>query len=112
MKHAFIRDELADACVVRMACRLLEVSLSGYYRFLKAPPSVRRLADAVVRIHARSWRIYGAPKICRQLPRHGLSAHRNTVSRIMQALGTRAKCVRKYRPTTTRVMPMSLRRTS
>jgi hypothetical protein len=30
VKYAFIRDELARACTVRMACRLLEVSPSGY----------------------------------------------------------------------------------
>ena len=96
MKYAFIRDELAGACTVRMACRLLEVSPSGYYRFLKAPVAarkVRRLAveDAVVRIHAESRRIYGAPKIAHALPRLGVSAHRNTVSRIMQEHGIREK---------------------
>jgi transposase InsO family protein len=106
LKYAFIRDELARACTVRMACRLLEVSPSGYYRFLKAPVAarkVRRLAveDAVVRIHAESRRIYGAPKIAHELPRLGVSAHRNTVSRIMQEHGIRAKSVRKWRPTTT-----------
>ena len=106
MKYAFIRDELAGACTVRMACRLLEVSPSGYYRYLKAPVAarkVRRLAveDAVVRIHAESRRIYGAPKIAHELPRLGGSAHRNTVSRIMQEHGIRAKSARKWRPTTT-----------
>ena len=43
MKYAFIRDELAGACSVRMACRLLEVSPSGYYRRLKAPVAARRV---------------------------------------------------------------------
>jgi len=64
---------------------------------------VRRLSveDAVVRIHAESRRIYGAPKIAHELPRLGVSAHRNTVSRIMQEHGIRAKSARKWRPTTT-----------
>jgi transposase InsO family protein len=106
VKYAFIRDELARACTVRMACRMLEVSSSGYYRSLKAPVAARkarRLAveDAVVRIHAESRRIYGAPRIAHELPRLGVSAHRNTVSRIMQEHGTRAKSARKWRPTTT-----------
>jgi transposase InsO family protein len=63
---------------------------------------VRRLSveDAVVRIHAESRRIYGAPKIAHELPRLGVSAHRNTVSRIMQEHGIRAKSARKWRPTT------------
>ncbi len=106
MKYAFIRDELSEDCAVRMACWLLEVSPSGYYRFLKAPlaaRTLRRLAvtDAVVRIHADSRRIYGAPKIAHELPRLGVSAHRNTVSKIMNECGIRAKYARKWRPTTT-----------
>ncbi len=61
MKHTFIREELSGACTVRTACPLLEVRPSGYYRFLKATPSARRvrrpaLADAVVRVHAQSRR--------------------------------------------------------
>ena len=89
-----------------MACRLLEVSPSGYYQFLQALPAPRKerrlaIERAVVRIHTESRRIYGSPKITRELPKLGLAAHRNTVSRIMQECGIRAKYVRKYRPTTT-----------
>jgi transposase InsO family protein len=89
-----------------MACRLLEVSPSGYYQFLQALPAPRKerrlaIERAVVQIHTESRRIYGSPKITRELPKLGLAAHRNTVSRIMQECGIRAKYVRKYRPTTT-----------
>ena len=106
MKYAFLRDELSGSCTTRMACRLLEVSPSGYYHFLKAqlaPRKQRRLAieQAVVRVHGESRRIYGAPKITHELPKLGLVAHRNTVSRIMQERGIRAKYARKWRPTTT-----------
>ena len=55
----------------------------------------------MLRIHTESRRIYGSPKITRELPKLGLAAHRNTVSRIMQECGIRGKYVRKYRPTTT-----------
>ena len=105
MKYAFIRDELVGRCTTRMACRLLEVSPSGYYQFLQALPAPRKerrlaIERAVVRIHTESRRIYGSPKITHELPKLGLAAHRNTVSRIMQECGIRAKYVRKYRPTT------------
>ena len=68
---------------------------------VKAPPKtmvdaqarVREL-EAVVRIHTESRRMYGSPKITRELPKLGLAAHRNTVSRIMQECGIRAKYVR------------------
>ncbi len=106
MKYAFIRDALAGACTVRMACRLLGVSPSGYYRFLSAPLAPRRarrleVEAAVLRVHAESRRIYGAPKIARELPRLGVSAHLNTVSRIMRERGIRARYARKWRPATT-----------
>lgn len=76
-KHAFIRDELAGAC------------------------TLRRLADAVVRIHAQPQRIHGSPKFCQDLPRHGLSAHRNTVARNIQGRGIRARYAWNWRPSTT-----------
>ena len=106
MKYAFIRDALRGMCPVRMACRLLEVSPSGYYRFLGATPSPRAMRrraieSAVVQVHEESRRIYGAPKITRELPGLGVTAHRNTVSRVMKCLGIRAKGVCRWRPTTT-----------
>ena len=115
MKHAFIRDELVGRCTTRMACRLLEVSPSGYYQFLQALPAPRKerrlaIERAVVRIHTESRRIYGSPKITRELPKLGLAAHRNTVSRIMQEFGIRAKYVRRYRPTTTQTAHAMRRR--
>jgi hypothetical protein len=51
--------------------------------------------DAAVRIRAESRRIYGAPKIAHELPCLGVSAHRNTVSRIKQAHGIRTNHARK-----------------
>ena len=64
MKYAFIRDEFIGRCTTRMACRLFEVSPSGYFQFLQAlqaPGKERRFAieRAVVRIHTESRRIYG-----------------------------------------------------
>ena len=101
MKYAFIRDELVGICTTHMACRLLEVSPSGYYQFLQALPAPRKerrlaIERAVVRIHTESRRIYGSPKITRELPKLGLAAHRNTVSRIMQECGIRAKRTRTF----------------
>ena len=63
MKYAFIRDELVGTCTTRMACRLLEVSPSGYYQFLQALPAPRKerrltIARAVVRTHMRLRQIF------------------------------------------------------
>jgi putative transposase len=101
-----MRDALRGMCPVRMSCRLLEVSPSGYDRFVGATPSPRAMRRraveaAVVQVHEESRRIYGAPKITRELPGLGVTAHRNTVSRIMKDLGIRAKGACRWRPTTT-----------
>ncbi len=42
MKYTFIFSDLARACTVRMACRLLKVGSSGYCRFLKVLVRSRR----------------------------------------------------------------------
>jgi hypothetical protein len=49
VKYAFIRDELVGTCTTRMACRLLEVSPSGYYQFLQALPAPRKDMEALHR---------------------------------------------------------------
>ena len=101
MKYAFIGDELVGTCTTRIACRLLEVSPSGYYQILQALPAPRKerrlaIERAVVRIHTESRQIQGSSKITRELPKLGLVAHRNTVSRIMQECGIRAKRTRTF----------------
>ena len=106
MKYAFIRENLLGECSLRTACRLLDVSPSGYYRHLKSTPSPRALRrrgveEAIVQAHAESRGIYGAPKIARVLPGLGVTAHENTVSKVMKELGIRAKGVCRWRPTTT-----------
>ncbi len=63
MKYAFIRDELVGTCATRMACRLLEVSPSGYYQCLQALPAPRKerrlaIERAVVRTHMYRRQIY------------------------------------------------------
>ena len=55
-----------------MACRVLNVSRSGYYEWRDRLPSMRDLEDAylaneVVDIHAMSRRCYGAPRVHAEL---------------------------------------------
>jgi hypothetical protein len=62
VKYAFLRDELVGTCTTRMACRLLEVSPSGYYQFLQALPTPRKerrlaIERAVVRTYMRLHQI-------------------------------------------------------
>ena len=64
VKYAFIRENLLCECSLRTACRLLEVSPSGYYRHLKSTPSPRALRrrgveEAFVQIQSRRGGISG-----------------------------------------------------
>jgi putative transposase len=71
--YALIHAERASIPVAR-ACRVLEVSRSGYYQWLHAEPSERAIDDAVLAaeikevFHEHKGR-YGAPRVRRALSR-------------------------------------------
>lgn len=87
-------------------CRVLSVSTSGYYAWLKRAPSVRqrrRLAmeQAVKRAHENSRRVYGYRKVHVELmEQHAIECCAETVRRIMRDNGLRAKTSRKFVVTT------------
>jgi transposase InsO family protein len=86
-------------------CRVLEVSRSGYYRWLKSKPSRRELdnrqLDAQIReIYDNSKGRYGSPKIQKELDDRGRKVSKNRVARRMSKAGLRSKIRRKYRVTT------------
>ena len=73
-------------------CRVLEVSRSGYYAWLKRAPSERTKANAALletirAIHVESDGTYGAPRIHADLPSKGARASLNRVARVMQGAG-------------------------
>jgi transposase InsO family protein len=86
-------------------CRVLEVSRSGYYRWLKRKPSQRAIdnkrLDAEIReIYDSSKGRYGSPKITEELQDRGRRVSKNRVARRMRDAGLRSKVRRKYRVTT------------
>jgi len=89
-------------------CRVLEVSTSGYYSWLKRDPSDRSVKDAellerIRAYHERSGRTYGSPRIHRDLIEEDEeSVGRKRVARLMRQEGLRGVCRRKFRKTTTR----------
>lgn len=101
-----IRDHLVPEFTVRDCCRVLKVSPSGYYRWLRAPEGKRQqrraeLAEQVRVVHEASRRIYGAPKIRAELLRRGLKLNRKTVARIMRESSIRSKVTKKFKVRTT-----------
>jgi putative transposase len=86
-------------------CRVLKVSRSGYYRWLKRKPSRRKLdnqrLDAEIReIYDGSKGRYGSPKITQELRDRGRRVGKNRVAKRMRKAGLRSKIRRKYRVTT------------
>ncbi|MBC8725732.1 IS3 family transposase [Paraburkholderia sp. 31.1] len=86
--------------------RLLQVSTSGYYAWLRHEPSKRALADAdllaqIRAIHASSRGTYGMPRIHAQLSRQGEHVGRKRVARLMRMAGLCGVSRRRW-PATTR----------
>ena len=74
-------------------CRVLGVSPSGYYAWLRRSPSRRAQADVelterIKAIHTKSRGIYGAPRVHAELYRkHQIRCSRKRVARLMREAG-------------------------
>ena len=105
MRFRFI-EQHARTWPVRVRCRVLEVSPSGYYAWRGRPESARAAANRnllgdVQRLQARHHGRYGSPRMHAALRAEGRSASRGRVERLMRRHGIRALASRRVRPTTT-----------
>lgn len=96
--------EKSNFTVKRMA-RLLEVSRSGFYAWLKRGPSARairqeRIEQKVAWFHGDSDEVSGSPKILADLREDGEVISRKTVAKVMRRLGLRGVCPKRWRTTT------------
>lgn len=104
MRYTFIKEYRGEWAVKLMA-KILEVSLSGYYDWLKRPKSKRAeedeiLTEKIVMFHCGSRFTYGSPRIHKDLKAAGYKLGRKRVARLMRAAGLKGKRKRKYRTTT------------
>ena len=105
MKYAFIQRH-ADQFRVTVMTRVLEVSRSAYYRWLRGGepgPRARARAelDRLVRAafeHVKSR--YGAPRITRHLNDNGHGCDEKTVASSLRRQGLRAKAAKRFKATT------------
>lgn len=84
---------------------VLGVSVSGYYDWLDRPESERsrKNRQLVVEIkshHEKSRKIYGSPRIHRDLKDSGLQVGKNRVARLMRKHDIKSKVARKFVITT------------
>jgi putative transposase len=105
VKFSFIKEHL---CLypLKIVCRVLEVSRSGYLAWRRRPQSAqakrrKELAVKIAAVHQENRGAYGSPRVCQALLAKGQSVSENTVAKVMRQCGIRAKTKRKFVPCTT-----------
>jgi putative transposase len=88
-RFRFVEQE-KERYPVRILCRALGVSPSGFYAWRSRGPSARALSDAALaaeirRSHARSRGTYGVPRVHADLADAGHRVSRKRVARLMRA---------------------------
>jgi putative transposase len=105
VKYSFIKAHRTLWPVVAI-CRVLQVSRSGFFAWLKRPESKRQqrwreLIEKIRLKHQENRELYGSPRVHRGLLIDGEIVSRNTVARLMRQEKIRAKNKRKFVPRTT-----------
>lgn len=101
MRFDFIQAEKAHHSVSAL-CKILRVSLSGYYASRGRRPSKRALEDArlgtlIVAAHRRGRGGYGSPRVLDELREGGERVGRNRVIRLMRERGLAGEMKKKWR---------------
>jgi putative transposase len=107
VKYAVIAEAASEYPVSQM-CQMLKVSESGYYAWLKRPPSRQHQERTPLKAQIRAiWeqyrRVYGAPRIHDELRNRGICVGRQRVVRLMREMVIAGKSHRKRRSRTTQV---------
>jgi putative transposase len=105
MRYAVITRH-RDEFTIRLMCRVLEVSPSGYYAARRRGLSWHALIDEVLLarvriIHAESGESYGAPRVLQELQAEGWPAGQKRVARLMREEGLVARPSKAARIRTT-----------
>ena len=105
MRYRFI-DEHRDDWPVRVMCRVMRVSPSGFYAWRARPVSDQasrhgQLAEKVHQVFEDCRRVYGSPRVHEQLQAEGERCSVNTVAKIMREEGLQAKGPKRFKPVTT-----------
>ena len=101
MKYAFITG-YRDQYSIRLMCKALRVSSSGYYAWRKRVPSRRELRHQRLSVEIKasfkaSYQTYGAVRIADDLRDTGEVIGKNTVARIMRKYNLVPKTKRRFR---------------
>jgi len=96
-KFAFVSAERANHAVATL-CRVIGASVSGFYAWLHALPTVQSRAEAeaelrgqIGRVFAARRRVYGSPRVHAELRREGRRHSRRRIERLMREMGLSAR---------------------
>lgn len=97
--------ELRTYYPIKLLCRALDVSRSGYHAFITRNPSKRarenaRLEIAIKVAHARTRKSYGPLRLQDELREDGFSASVGRIERLRKRLGIRCQQILKFKVTT------------
>lgn len=86
---------------IKTMARVLEVSRSGYYGWLKQKQSHMEqerifLTENITRVFKESKRSYGSPRVYKQLKAEGITCGRHRIAYLMRESGIIARKKRKY----------------
>jgi putative transposase len=95
MSYQFIAEHRHEDAITTM-CRVLSVSVSGYYAWCKREPSRHRredahLAERVKTAFQANRGVYGSPRVHAELQAQGISCGRKRVARLMREQGLAAR---------------------
>jgi transposase InsO family protein len=104
MKYSFM-EEYRGAYRLKIMCKALKVSRSGYYAWRTRKPSIRQkaneqLLEQIREAYRESRSTYGSPRITDALHDQGIMCGENRVARVMSDNGIRAKIRRRFKRTT------------
>lgn len=90
---------------IKVLCEVLEVSRSGFYAWVRRPPSVRaleddRLAAEVRKAFEENKKRYGSPRVFEELRANGVRIGRGRVAKLMRREGLVARPTKRFVTTT------------
>ena len=105
MRYQFIQEHRQEFSVKRM-CRVLDITVSGYYAWQLEKVGARELENRLLVEQIRteyktSRRTYGSPRIQASLVRQGIPCGRHRVARLMRREGISPQKRHKWHPVTT-----------
>ncbi len=104
MRFKFIAAEKVNFPIVHL-CRVLQVSVSGYYSYTSRPESrrakeTRKLTVYIKESFERSRKTYGSPRITADLKDQGIHTSKKMVSNIMKKNNLKVRVKRRWKKTT------------